>query len=106
MVSEEWLSNYRRNLQRLLSSKGFQNIDFLPEPFAVFQYYRYGLKHPIVAQRARIDALMLDIGGGTCDVCIIETTKEGNISQSGRNSRPLAASSAPVAGFFLQSSDR
>jgi hypothetical protein len=101
MVSDEWLSNYRRNLQRILAGKGFETIDFLPEPFAVFQYYRYGLKHPIVAQRAKIRALVIDIGGGTCDVCIIETTREGDISLSGRNSKPLAAASAPVAGFFF-----
>ncbi|MDQ3817487.1 MAG: molecular chaperone [Acidobacteriota bacterium] len=101
LASSEWLSNYRRNLQRILSGKGFENIDFLPEPFAVFQYYRYGHRHPIVAERTKHHALVIDFGGGTFDVCIIETTKEGDISQSGRNSRPLAASSEPVGGFFI-----
>jgi len=47
------------------------------------------------AQRPR------DFGGGTCDVCIIETTKEGDISQTGRNSKPLAAASKPIGGFFI-----
>ncbi|MEK6337224.1 MAG: molecular chaperone [Acidobacteriota bacterium] len=107
LASAEWLSNYRRNLERILKGKrlldpaGFKDIEFLPEPFAVFQYYRYGHRHPIVAERTKHHALVLDFGGGTFDVCIIETTKEGDISQSGRNSRPLAASSAPIGGFFI-----
>jgi hypothetical protein len=101
LASSEWLSNYRRNLERILKGKGFENIDFLPEPFAVFQYYRYGHRHPIVAERTKHHALVIDFGGGTFDVCIIETTKEGDISQSGRNSRPLAASSEPIGGFYI-----
>jgi hypothetical protein len=34
-----WIPNYRANLQRILVGKGFDKskIDFLPEPFAVFQ---------------------------------------------------------------------
>jgi len=95
-----WLSNYRGSLVRILFGK-FDTIDFLPEPFAVFQYYRYGQKHPIVSERGKQYALVIDFGGGTFDVCIIETTKEGDISRTGRNSRPLAASSVPVGGFFL-----
>jgi molecular chaperone DnaK (HSP70) len=101
LASPEWLSNYRRNLERILSGKGFENIGFLPEPFAVFQYYRHGYKHPIVAERTKQHVLVIDFGGGTFDVSIVETTKEGDISQSGRNSRPLAADSEPVGGFFI-----
>jgi hypothetical protein len=43
LASEEWLSNYRRNIERILEGRpGLAKIDFLPEPFAVFQYYRHG----------------------------------------------------------------
>ncbi|MGE0454006.1 MAG: Hsp70 family protein [Vicinamibacteria bacterium] len=101
LVESDWLSNYRRNLQRILVGKGFSHIDFLPEPFAVFQYYRYGLKHPLVAEKKKHNALVLDFGGGTFDVCVISTTREGDISQSGRSSRPLAAASIAVGGFFI-----
>jgi hypothetical protein len=80
---------------------GFSEIDFLPEPFAAFQYYRHGLRHPLVAQRAKQHVLVIDFGGGSCDVCVIETTKEGEISQTGRHSRPLAAGSRPIGGFFI-----
>jgi hypothetical protein len=43
-VSADWLANYRSNLRRILLGKGFHKIDFLPEPFAVFQYYRHGIR--------------------------------------------------------------
>ena len=100
LVEASWLSNYRRNLSRILAGR-FSNIDFLPEPFAVFQYYRHGLRHPLVAERHSHNALVIDFGGGTFDVCVISTTSEGDISQSGRNSRPLAAASLPVGGFSV-----
>ncbi|HPL68374.1 MAG TPA: hypothetical protein PLG94_17695 [Smithellaceae bacterium] len=95
-----WLTNYRAHLRRILESK-FGEVDFLPEPFAVFQYYRYGIRHPLVAGQARHVALVLDFGGGTFDVSVIETTTQGDISAGGRNSRPLAAASIPVGGFFI-----
>ncbi len=105
-VSRDWLDNYRQTLKRLLEGKtllspGGMDVDFIPEPFAVFQYYRHGIRHPQVAQRMKMNALVIDFGGGTCDVCIIETTKEGDISYGGRNKRPLAAGSIPVGGFQI-----
>lgn len=96
----DWLANYRNHIRRILSSS-FTDVDFLPEPFAVFQYYRYGSKHPLIAQKKKHVALILDFGGGTFDVSVIETTAQGDISNSGRNSRPLAASSIAVGGFFF-----
>lgn len=101
LVSEGWLANYRNFLRRILNGKGFENVDFLPEPFAVYQYYRYQEKHPIVAERRKHYALVLDFGGGTFDACLIETTKEGDISQSGRQAKPLSACSDPIGGFFV-----
>ena len=35
-VTEEWLKNYRLSIRRILEST-FEEVDFLPEPFAVFQ---------------------------------------------------------------------
>ena len=94
-----WLSNYRRNITRILNQ--FQGIEFLPEPFAVYQYYKYGLRLPKLADRTKRFALILDMGGGTFDVCLIESTNEGDISRSGSHSKPLSANSAPFAGFHL-----
>jgi hypothetical protein len=106
-TKSSWLSNYRDHLRRILKPK-FEEVDFLPEPFAVFQYYRYGIRHPLygirhplVAGQVKHVALVLDFGGGTFDVSVIETTAQGEISIRGRNSIPLAAASIPVGGFFI-----
>lgn len=100
---DKWLQNYRESLRRILSGKilGFDEVDFMPEPFAVFQYYRYGVRHALVAQKEQNVALVIDFGGGTFDTCVIETTKAGDISQTGRNAKPLAARSSPMGGFAL-----
>jgi len=101
-VDETWLGNYRATIRRILTGKGFSKdrIDFMPEPFAVFQYYKYGLKHPLLGQ-GKQRALVLDFGGGSFDVCIIESDREGEVSGKRKNTRPLAAASAPVGGFFI-----
>ena len=108
-VSPEWLANYRTTLRRILEGKTIltgsgTKVRFIPEPFAAFQYYRHGIRHNLVAQRTQMNALVIDFGGGTCDVCIIETTKEGDISGGGRNKRPLAGKSLPIGGFALNRS--
>ncbi len=98
-VSEDhWLQNYRQSMRRVLSAK-FDEVDFMPEPFAVFQYYRYGVRHALVAQKQQNIALVIDFGGGTFDTCVIETTKAGDISQTGRNAKPLAARSIAFGGY-------
>ncbi len=105
LVSRDWLQNYRSNIKRILIGKGFneERIKFLPEPFAVFQYYRHGKKHPLVADRRQHNALVIDFGGGTFDVCIIETTKEGeiDINEARRLSKARSAASTPIGGFFV-----
>jgi molecular chaperone DnaK (HSP70) len=105
LVSKEWLHNYRSNLKRILLGKGFveERIKFLPEPFAVFQYYRHGRRHPLVAERKKHNALVLDFGGGTFDVCVIETTKEGeiDINDARRLSKARSAASKPIGGFYV-----
>lgn len=99
----DWIKNYRSNIERILIGKGFtkEQIDFLPEPFAVFQYYRYGYRHPALADRRVHRALVLDFGGGTFDACVVESKKDGDISRSGRNSNPLGAASSPIGGFEI-----
>jgi len=102
LADEIWLSNYRKSVRRALASR-FKEVDFMPEPFAVFQYYRYGAQHPLVAEQRKHVALVLDFGGGTFDVSVVETTRLGDISMGGStgNSRPLSARSIAVAGFYF-----
>jgi molecular chaperone DnaK (HSP70) len=100
VANESWLNNYRAALKRVLTSN-IAEVDFLPEPFAVFQYYRYGTRHALVAQKIKHVALVFDFGGGTFDASVIETTADGDISKAGRNSKPLAAKSLPIGGFYI-----
>lgn len=105
-VSPEWLANYRSSVRRMLEGKTILssagvNVRFIPEPFAAFQYYRHGIRHPLVSQQMQMNTLVVDFGGGTCDVCVIQTTKEGDISGSGENKRPLAGKSLPIGGFNI-----
>lgn len=99
-VSANWLANYRLHVRGILK-RYFDDVAFLPEPFAVFQYYRYGIRHPAIAQEQKHVALVVDFGGGTFDVSVIETTAKGDISQSGRNSKPLASASAAIGGAYI-----
>lgn len=102
LVAEEWLSTYRRNLTEILKQHPeIGTVSFIPEPFAAYQYYRYGHRHPLVAEKMKNIALVLDFGGGTFDACVIETTKTGDISQTGRHSKPLAAGSVPAGGHLI-----
>ena len=96
----EWLANYRAKLKMILEPH-YKEVDFLPEPFAVFQYYRYGVRHPLLTSNTRHAALVVDFGGGTFDVSVVDTTVKGDVSGSGRNSRPLAAASISVGGSFI-----
>jgi molecular chaperone DnaK (HSP70) len=96
---KNWISNYRENLRRILSR--YEAVEFLPEPFAVYQYYRYGLRVPQLQDNAKHIALIIDFGGGTFDICVIESTSKGDISLSGKHSKPLASNSIPVGGFYI-----
>jgi molecular chaperone DnaK (HSP70) len=93
-------ANYRKSIKKALQGR-FVEIDFMPEPFAVYQYYRYGIRHPLVAEQRKHVALVLDFGGGTFDVSVVETTKSGEISGGGVNSRPLGARSIQVGGYYI-----
>lgn len=97
---KNWLANYRKNVKRILANK-FEQIEFMPEPFAVFQYYRYGLRHEYLTKEKKYRALVIDFGGGTFDTSIVETTKQGKISERGRHCQPKSAASVAVGGFHI-----
>src|SRR5436190_20260693 len=56
--------------------------EFFYEPFAVFQYYRHVAKLFPVAKHAEM-VLVVDIGGGTFNSCIIRTTEQGLLARGG-----------------------
>src|SRR5262245_59638918 len=60
---ENWAANYRTNLGEVIESLGFAKPTFLPEPLAVFQYYRHVEKEIQEEHRSQV-ILVIDIGGG------------------------------------------
>ena len=98
-LGNAWISNYRENIRRILSN--YEEVAFLPEPFAVYQHYRYGIKINSLQEKKKQIALIVDFGGGTFDACVIESTESGDVSRSGKHSKPLAADSVPVGGFYI-----
>ena len=106
-VDKDWLRIYRDSIKKILpQSEGgklppFKEISFLPEPFAVYQYYRYGSQHQALAQSKKNIVFVADFGGGTFDCCVVETTYQGDISRAGKNANAYGAHSIPVGGFYI-----
>jgi len=85
---QTWKENFRRHMRELFSSMGLAEPVFFPEPFAVFQYYRHVDKTLPLANRAEI-VLIIDMGGGTFNSCIIRTTEQGLLARGGATQLPL-----------------
>lgn len=100
IADESWQRSYRTHVAQVLTELGFDRPLFFPEPFAVFQYYRLFKKliPPTYHSQA---ILVLDIGGGTFDSCVIETTSEGNLAKGGSTAIPIGVQSYLGAGKAL-----
>ena len=80
--------------QRLLTAArlaGFRDVTFFYEPVGACVEYA-------VASDERQRLMVVDIGGGTCDVCIMEFGAGHGPAQRLAESRILAVSGVPVAG--------
>lgn len=85
---QTWKENFRRHMREVFTGLGLSEPSFFPEPFAVFQYYRHVDKSLPVANRAEL-VLIIDIGGGTFNSCIIRTTEQGLLARGGATAVPL-----------------
>lgn len=85
---QTWKENFRRHIRETFSEMGLVEPQFFPEPFAVFQYYRHVDKSLPVSDQAEI-VLIVDIGGGTFNSCIIRTTEQGLLARGGATAVPL-----------------
>lgn len=71
---------------------------FFPEPFAVFQYYR---NEYLEKSSSSEIVLIVDIGGGTFNSCIIKTTDDGYLSRGGGTSVPLGLQAEICGGATI-----
>jgi molecular chaperone DnaK (HSP70) len=94
---QTWKENFRRHMREICSSMGMAEPVFFPEPFAVFQYYRHIDKTFPVASGAEI-VLIIDIGGGTFNSCIIRTTEQGLLARGGATQLPLGLQAGVCGG--------
>lgn len=78
-------------LRRAAHIAGFKDVAFFFEPVAACVEYA-------VATDRKQRLMVVDIGGGTCDVCIMEFGGTGSEAQRLSGSRILSVSGVPTAG--------
>ena len=96
---KRWRQNYKRRVGQALESVGHQKPKFWPEPFAVFQYLKNLGEIRDVGTHQNV--LIVDVGGGTTNVCLIQTTKHGRLARGGANYVPQGVRSISVGGSTL-----
>jgi hypothetical protein len=94
---QTWKENFRRHMREVFSGLGLSEPSFFPEPFAVFQYYRHVDKAWPVSNQAET-VLIIDIGGGTFNSCIIRTTEQGLLARGGATAIPLGLQAEVCGG--------
>ena len=94
---QAWKEHFRRHMREVFAGLGLSEPSFFPEPFAVFQYYRHVEKVLPVSDRAEI-VLIVDIGGGTFNSCIIRTTEQGLLARGGATAVPLGLQAEVCGG--------
>lgn len=103
MLPDRWQENFRANLRSVAASLGLDAPVFFPEPFAVYQYYRH-VERLIPDTDDSQTVLIVDIGGGSTDCCVIRTTARGELARSGVHSKPVGYQSCDAAGLEIDRS--
>jgi len=92
--------NFRKNIRDVFTDLGYKNVDLFFEPFAVFQYYRHYENYFPAVNKSEI-ILVIDLGGGTFNSCIIATTNDGKLSRGGANMLPLGLQGEQYGGSVI-----
>lgn len=87
----DYFENYREELRRITIDLGFEEVDFIDEPLAA------ALGTALRADE-RQHAMVIDFGGGTCDVAVVELGAEA--VQQGR-SRAIAKCGEDLGGDLI-----
>ena len=96
---QAWKDNFRKHMREVCKEGLGLAPQFFPEPFAVFQYYRQ--VEGIIPNTGSATVLILDIGGGTFNSCIISTTEEGYLSRGGAKAVPLGLQAELCGGSLI-----
>ena len=95
----KWRQTYRRRIERIFTGLGYPKPRFWPEPFAVFQYHLNLVEIRDIGTRQNV--FVVDIGGATTNVCLIQTTQHGRLARGGLNHVPHGVKSTEVGGVTL-----
>ena len=77
---------YRRVIENAFAKVKAPKPHFFPEPFAVFQYHLFRGDIQDIGRPQNV--MIIDVGGGTTNVCIIQTSAHGRLARGGDNHKP------------------
>ena len=97
-----WRQRYKEHISEAFRSAEFPEPKFFNEAFATFQYYYNRGVFQQTSDRP-LNVLIVDIGGGTTNLCLVQTTKQGLLARGGPNKIPHGVTSAPIGGANLDS---
>ena len=98
---QTWKENYRRHMREVFTELGITaQLSFFPEPFAVFQYYRH--YEQVFPKEPKSEVIMIiDVGAGTFNTCIIKTTEQGFLARGGATALPLGLQAESYGGYEI-----
>jgi energy-coupling factor transporter ATP-binding protein EcfA2 len=90
---------YQETVRTAAKEAGLGTVAFFREPDATFEYFRL-LHQEVPAQGKALNFLVLDFGGGTCNVSVVSTTRQGNLWQR-YIAAPVAAEAPSAGGLYI-----
>ncbi|WP_428672776.1 Fic family protein [Reyranella sp.] len=89
-------TRYRRAIEKTFLQLNAPKPRFFLEPFAVFQYHLFNEDIKDTGQPQNV--LVVDIGGGTTNVCVIQTSHHGRLARGGENHKPHGVQTFDIGG--------
>ena len=89
-------TRYRRSIEKALIKLGAPKPRFFLEPFAVFQHHLFSGYISDTGKPQNV--LVVDIGGGTTNVCVIQTSHHGRLARGGANHKPHGVETFDIGG--------
>jgi Fic family protein/molecular chaperone DnaK (HSP70) len=90
---------FRKTIEGAFSRLDLPKPHFFPEPFAVFQYHWF--RGDLEDRGRPLNVMIVDIGGGTTNVCIIQTSGHGRLARGGDNHKPHGVATFERGGSDL-----
>lgn len=90
---------FQETVRKAAKDAGLGTVSFFREPDATFEYFRL-LHREVPAQGKALNFLVLDFGGGTCNVSVVSTTRQGNLWQR-YIAAPVAAEAPSAGGLYI-----